>query len=388
MFRSTSIKRLVVPSLIISSATIFFATPVYANILPDRQKIDGWLKELGGSDEFDAHKKIDWGVLPGPFYTPEMGAGVGVAVIGLYRPDKHDHISQNSSLGLSGFASSTGAFGLNFTNYNFLDNDQWRLFISGTINDTPTYYWGSGYQAGKEDDNKADYRSQEFSIHPRALYRVADATYVGLGWDFSSVNASNPEDKAKKYFAESIGGTSVLSSGISTYFSYDTRDFLPNPQRGQAIELIYTYFAPEFGGDNHFSTTQLQFATYHQLSDKTVLAFDSYARLTDGDVPWNQLSLLGSSQRMRGYYEGRYRDKNIFTTQLELRHKLDWRHGIVGWIGAGTLGHTPSELGRDHWLPSVGVGYRFEFKPRMNVRLDFGVGKESTGFYFQVGEAF
>lgn len=46
------------------------------------------------------------------------------------------------------------------------------------------------------------------------------------------------------------------------------------------------------------------------------------------------------------------------------------------------------DLGKGHWLPSVGIGYRFEFKPRMNVRLDFGVGKESTGFYFQVGEAF
>lgn len=41
------------------------------------------------------------------------------------------------------------------------------------------------------------------------------------------------------------------------------------------------------------------------------------------------------------------------------------------------------DLGKGHWLPSVGIGYRFEFKPRMNVRLDFGVGKESTGFYFK-----
>ena len=39
-------------------------------------------------------------------------------------------------------------------------------------------------------------------------------------------------------------------------------------------------------------------------------------------------------------------------------------------------------------LPSAGVGYRFEFKPRVNVRLDYGIGKGSSGFYFQVGEAF
>ncbi|MBC8948630.1 BamA/TamA family outer membrane protein [Xenorhabdus sp. TS4] len=383
MFNLTIFKRLVISSLF-----IFAISSAHADILPDRQKIDGWLNKLGGSNHFDDHKKIDWGVLPGPFYTPEMGIGIGVAIVGLYRPDHSDHISQTSSLGLSGFGSSTGAFGLNFTNYNFLASDQWRLFVSSTLNNTPTYYWGKGYHAGKNDSNKEKYRSQEFSIHPRLLYRITDATYVGLGWNFSSVNASDPDSGAKRYFAQSVGGRSVISSGVSAHFSYDTRDFLPNARHGQIFEIIYTYFPPELGSDHPFHTTQLQFSTYYQLSEKTVLAFDNYARFSAGDVPWNQLSLLGNGQRMRGYYEGRYRDNNIFTTQLELRHKLDWRHGVVGWIGTGTLGDSPSQLGSKHWLPSVGVGYRFEFKPRMNVRLDFGVGKGSTGFYFQVGEAF
>ncbi|PHM59905.1 BamA/TamA family outer membrane protein [Xenorhabdus sp. KK7.4] len=383
MLRFTTIKRLVISSLLILTTSA-----AHADILPDRKKIDGWLSELGGDNQFDASKKIDWGVLPGPFYTPEMGVGLGVAVVGLYRPDSHDDISQNSSLGLSGFGSSTGAFGLNFTNYNFLASDQWRLFVSGTLNNIPTYYWGKGYSAGKDNSNKQSYRSREFDIRPRVLYRVADATYMGLGVNFSSVNAGDTDAQAKKYFEQSVGGASVISSGVSAYFSYDSRDFLPNPQYGQAIELIYTYFSPELGADYRFSTTQLQFSTYHQLSEKTVLAFDNYARFSAGEVPWNQLSLLGNSLRMRGYYEGRYRDKNIFTTQLELRHKLDWRHGVVGWVGMGTLSDTPSTLGERHWLPSIGVGYRFEFKPRMNVRLDFGIGKGSTGFYFQVGEAF
>lgn len=38
-----------------------------------REKIDGWLQNLGASDKFDASKGIDWGVMPGPFYTPELG---------------------------------------------------------------------------------------------------------------------------------------------------------------------------------------------------------------------------------------------------------------------------------------------------------------------------
>ncbi|MBP6123557.1 MAG: hypothetical protein KA516_14475, partial [Providencia sp.] len=103
--------------------SLFIALSSHGQIIPQRQQIDSWLSELGGENSFDETKAIDWGVLPGPFYTPEMGLGVGTALVGLYRIDKDDKITQPSSIGLSGFASSTGAFGVNFTNYNFVDND-------------------------------------------------------------------------------------------------------------------------------------------------------------------------------------------------------------------------------------------------------------------------
>lgn len=67
-----------------------------------REHIDDWLKNLGASDQFDASKGIDWGVMPGPFYTPELGLGIGTAIVGMYRPDPADTVSQNSTLTLSG----------------------------------------------------------------------------------------------------------------------------------------------------------------------------------------------------------------------------------------------------------------------------------------------
>jgi hypothetical protein len=39
-------------------------------------------------------------------------------------------------------------------------------------------------------------------------------------------------------------------------------------------------------------------------------------------------------------------------------------------------------------LPNVGVGYRLEVQPRMNLRIDFGWGFETFGFYFNFNEAF
>ncbi|HHQ6724538.1 TPA: BamA/TamA family outer membrane protein [Serratia fonticola] len=356
--------------------------------LLSRQQVDGMLAPLGSDNHFDSSKTIDWGVLPGPFYTPELGLGIGTAVVGMYRPDSLDSVSQNSTLALKGFFSSTGAFGVGFENYSFFANDQWRFFASGSLNNMPTYFWGTGYQAGRHDGNKEKYTQQSFQIAPELLYRIANATYAGVGWDFSSTHASDPDGGESSLFKAQAAGTSSISSGISGSLSYDTRDFVSNASRGQFLSLSDTYFAPELGGDSRFNTLEGQYNAYYSLSEKSVLALDVYSRLTTGDVPWDRLSELGDDKRMRGYYQGRYRDRNTFSGQVEYRRKLNWRHGYVLWAGAGTLSHKTGVLGQGPWLPTVGAGYRFEFKPRMNVRLDFGVGRESNGFYFQVGEAF
>ena len=180
----------------------------------------------------------------------------------------------------------------------------------------------------------------------------------------------------------------MLSSGSSVDLSWDDRDFVPNPRKGQYADLRYTRFTPDVGSDTRFDEYQLHYSRYHSLDDNNVLAWEMDGAFTQGDVPWTMMPLLGSNQRMRGYYEGRYRDKNVVSGQLEYRRKLDWRHGVVGWLGAGTMGPSFHALDDGRWLPSAGVGYRFEFKPRVNVRLDYGIGKGSSGFYFQVGEAF
>ncbi|CAI1157207.1 outer membrane protein assembly factor [Serratia quinivorans] len=356
--------------------------------LLSRQQIDEMLAPLGSDNRFDSSKAIDWGVLPGPFYTPELGLGLGTAIVGIYRPDSQDNVSQNSTLALKGFVSSTGAFGVGFQNHSFFADDQWRFFAEGSLNNMPTYFWGTGYQAGHNEGNKEKYTQQSFQIAPQLLYRIASATYAGIGWDFSSTHASDPDGGDSSRLRAQKAGVSSLSSGVSGSLSYDTRDFVSNASRGQFFRLSDTYFAPELGSDSRFNAVEAQYNAYHSLSAKSVLALDAYSRLTTGEVPWDRLSELGDDQRMRGYYQGRYRDRNVFSSQVEYRRKLNWRHGYVLWAGAGTLSSKAGDLGGGPWLPTLGAGYRFEFKPKMNVRLDFGVGRGSSGFYFQVGEAF
>ena len=84
--------------------------------------------------------------------------------------------------------------------------------------------------------------------------------------------------------------------------------------------------------------------------------------------------------------------------QEVLRQKIYRRHGIVAWIGGGQVWGT-DKFRWDNTLYSFGCGYRFEFKNRMNIRLDYGWGvygnqtlpwdrKRSSAFLFTASEAF
>ncbi|EBY2753063.1 hypothetical protein DVF53_20895 [Salmonella enterica subsp. enterica serovar Kottbus] len=376
---------------------VFFALPAiltlsvmpscHARLLPSREQVDTWLVPLGADDHFDAGKTVDWGLLPGPFYTPELGPAIGIALAGIYRPTPGDRVSQNSTLSISGYVSATGATGINVSNYAFFAENRWRFFLDGSVSNTPTYYRGQGFSAAEHDSRKQKYTAQGLSLRPVLYRQITTHTWLGMGGSLDIQHAAGTGG-GNRLIESTPQGVSVFSSGVSLDLTRDTRDFAPNPRTGQLADLHYTRYTPETGSDTRFEEYTLHYSHYRPLSERSVLAWELYGDFTQGDVPWSSLPLLGDSHRMRGYYEGRYRDKNVVSGQMEFRHRLSWRHGVVGWMGAGTMAPSFHMLSHSRWLPSVGVGYRFEFKPRMNVRLDYGIGKGSSGFYFQVGEAF
>ena len=91
---------------------------------------------------------------------------------------------------------------------------------------------------------------------------------------------------------------------------------------------------------------------------------------------------------MRCYYEGRYRDKCALNVVAELRQHVWRRSGVTFWAGAGVVTPAIESVRWSRVLPCVGLGYRWEFKKRCNVRLDYGIGRGSSSFSFNINEAF
>lgn len=127
---------------------------------------------------------------------------------------------------------------------------------------------------------------------------------------------------------------------------------------------------------------------YQKIWQGGVLAMDLFSQINSNNAPWPLREELGGNQRMRGYYAGRYIDNNIASAQIELRQHLIQRFGCTVWMGGGTVFPTLEEFRVKNILPNYGIGLRWEFKHNVNARIDYGFGKQTGGFVFNIAEAF
>jgi outer membrane translocation and assembly module TamA len=99
---------------------------------------------------------------------------------------------------------------------------------------------------------------------------------------------------------------------------------------------------------------------------------------------------VGSEVILRGYPKNRFRDKHFLATQAEYRFPIFWRFGGVAFAGVGDVFETTSDLRADRLKYSIGTGLRFLMNPkeRLNIRFDYGIGREGGYYYFSVTESF
>ena len=343
------------------------------------------LDYFNDSNKNKKHKRFDFSVIGGPHYASDTKFGLGLVAAGLYRTDPNDSILPPSNVSLYGDVSSVGFYMLGVRGNHIAPKGRYRIDYHLYFYSFPSDFWGIGYEMGDNDANKSDMKRWQAQAEVSFLFRVADNFYIGPMASYDYVIGKHIER------SELLQGmdqhTWNVGAGVSLV--YDNRDNLTNPHRGIFLN-INQMFRPEFmGNDYAFSTTAFRFDAYQRLGKGTVLAEDIRANFNFGNPSWGMMAELGGTHSMRGYYEGRYRDKHSLEATVELRQHVWKRNGIVVWVGAGTIFPKFSALRSKQILPNAGVGYRWEFKKNVNVRLDYGFGKSGqSGFLFNINEAF
>lgn len=346
-------------------------------------------------------EKIDLGKplftpLAGPAYTPELGFTLAGGFMLSYKTNPLDSLIQRSSSPIMFGASSTGAIFISTIVSSYWLKDKLRIYADIWYKNMPDHYWGAGYDNGyakPKSDSTTAYKRNWLWFNPSFLWQFRPDWFMGLNVDYNYTEVSDPSEGVAEDPDYIKYGPKNLNSGLGLIARYDSRDMPVNAYSGTFAEFRSTFYTPALGGDNNYQVYQLDVRQYFQVSrpGKTV-ALQFKTRIGVGEMPYGEMSQLGTPFDLRGYIWGRYRDKSMLFFLGEYRHMFEKRsgdlskHGVVAWMGTGTIAANPS--GFDQWLPNFGFGYRFEVQPRMNLRIDVGIGRETSGFYFNFNEAF
>jgi hypothetical protein len=332
-------------------------------------------------------KTFDLSFIGGPHYSKEAGLGIGLIGSGRYKSGRGwrtDTITPYSNVSLKLDVATGQYYEIGADGYHILPGDRFRLNYDASFYSFADKFWGIGYDRDVNDENESDYKRVAAKLQADFVFCLKKSIFIGPLARFDYVRTRKVERP------ELFDGQDpeVTSFGLGLTFQIDTRDYPTGPEKGVFFRLDQLFEPGFLGNKYHFSKTELKLAYYHHVWKDGVIASLLHACLTYGDTPWNLLPSFGGSRNMRGYYEGRYRDKDEVDLCVELRQRVWRRNGVVLWIGAGSVFPRLDDLRMRYILPNAGIGYRWEFKKHVNVRLDFGIGKSQTGVNFSINEAF
>ncbi len=324
---------------------------------------------------------------PVVFYSPETSVAVGGFAAYTFRNKKDTAQRYPSQI----------QFGAAYTfNKQLLLYAPFRIYTPGskfTAYGEVGYYKYSYYFFGIGNEQPADYKELYKVNYPRVrlnvLRKINPKLYAGLRYWLEDYRVVETEPGKQLSSGTIEGSTRSFISGIGPALNYDTRDNIFYAGSGVFVDAGAQFYGNATGSNYQYNRYTLDASTYLSTKRKNVWAFNLFADMVDGNAPFSQLALLGGNKKMRGFYEGRYRDKNLLAAGTEYRFKIYKRFGGTVFANAGAVNDQLKNMA-EQIRTTYGAGLRFALNPaeKINLRLDAGFGKNSTAFYFTIGEAF
>lgn len=329
-------------------------------------------------------------ILPVPilYYTPDTGVAGGAALMGLHRTAVHDTSARPSSIVLDLIYTQKRQIIAEVYPDIFLDGGAYRIMGSIHFSRYPLRFYGIGNNTPEALEEP--YTCRTFRLTLDALRRIAGDFSGGISLLYETRTLSELHSDGLLEPGTITGSRGGRTVGAGVIFHWDTRDNLFASAAGHFYVVALRTSKPFLGSDFDFTYLTLDFREFLGITERSVLAMQALATMTAGDVPFYMLAQLGGSNMMRGYYEGRYRDKELIAVQLEYRYPIFWKFGGTAFVGAGDVAPDVTRFSLQTVKPCVGLGLRYIFDPveRLNVRIDFGFGRNTSGLYVSAKEAF
>jgi len=346
----------------------------------------------------DSTKKPSFVLVPALASSPETGLEFGGASLFSFYTDTARHSVTRVS-NIYGYASITtkGQEKVSINGTYWTPGNKWYFTSNASFYNYPFDFYGIGNNTLKA--NKETVEEKRTRLGGTGERLILNNVYAGFSagvmkyYYYSGTYAENITFKTDPAIQDRSGGSLVYGGGILVF---DSRNSNTYTTKGTYINTYCNLLQGIFGNNSYTGGFfNLDFGEYFKLQKQLVLAFNLKEQsLIGGRSPFYLLPQLGNDALMRGYYTGRYRDRNLAAGQTELRYRITDRFGIVGFVGTGEVAHDSFSLAA--LKPNYGGGFRYFFDTEkgLSIRADYGIGEKvagearQSGFYIGLGQAF
>jgi hypothetical protein len=239
--------------------------------------------------------------------------------------------------------------------------------------------------------------SAEEAFTARSIQAAAQWTHaLREGFKAGFIGLWRTQDMVETEAGRSLAGGTVPGSGdwtvvgLGPQIAWDTRDNTYYPRSGNWAELGYAFYAPWDGPGSSFRQLRFDARHYRPLGARQVIAFQMRFEALEGEVPFALLPGLGGGNLLRGYYQGRHRDRSLAVAQAEYRFPLWRRLGGAAFAAGGTVAPDPASLPEGPLRAGGGAGLRCRLnREGVNLRVDMAFDREGrSSLYLNFLEAF
>jgi outer membrane protein assembly factor BamA len=335
-------------------------------------------------DEKDTilHRQITILPVPAFGYSPETSTYIGV--VSLFTLDLFDDsITRTSNAKVEFNYTWKKQYITDLGWEAYTRKEQYYLKGRLTFSRYPDLYYGLGENTSEKDEISFD--SRRFVFDGCFLKALHPNIFMGIVLRHLQYHLLHYSPDSFPQFPELESHT---NSGIGIRLMIDKRNHLLNTTHGIYGDINYTVnnspaaYYHKIGFDGRY---------YHTFNEMHTVAARLLGAFTFNDAPFYDLALLGGDNQARGYYLGRFRDKNLVSLQSEYRGTLYRRWGYAFFGGTSKLFHdlSTTNLKNLKWNYGCGVRFMIDRKERTNLRIDYAFGNEGvSGLYISFGEAF
>lgn len=344
----------------------------------------------------DTSKKNQYLIIPVLFKTPETGFAYGLSgSVSFKTSHKNDSLTRTSVIQTIGFFTTRQQNLQAIDGTIYFPNEKYILATQLSHSYYPDRFWGIGPNTKEDiDPNKKHgehYVYEQVYINPHLKKKFKKHIFIGLLYEFQTLFNIKYNPDGRFDTAAFYGKQNYKVSGLGPSVAYDTRNNTFWPKKGVFFQVLITGFRKELLSDFNVLKWITDLRWYKTIYKNQIFAIQVYNYTTKGNTPLRELAAFGGSNNMRGFYQGRYRDNNMFSVISEYRTHIKGRFSACVFAGIGNVYNKVTDLTQSDLKYSYGAGIRFALlqKEKLNIRVDYGYSsKYNKGLYVTVAECF